>query len=172
MDSVIDTFSSQAAPWWAVPVSMIIGMLLGVFAVRRGRPAPTPAARTAPHDPQVRAIYVRFLAATDTAHNSIVEIDGDTLAEADLERALESSDPKLRALARAIVDLDGMVNELRLLAPTAVVDAATDHFRFLTESTMDGVHDCDDFRASYNARKSTFVAAVRDAHGERRPSAR
>ncbi|MGW0045517.1 hypothetical protein [Rhodococcus sp. NPDC003348] len=171
MNSLLDTLSSQAAPWWAVPVSLIVGVLLGVFAVRRGRhtPAPTPAA---PADPQVRAVYIRFLGAGDTAHNSIVDVDGDVLADADLELALESDDPKLRALARSIVDLDGMVNELRLLAPAPVVDAATDYFRFVTESTMDGVHDCDDFRARYNARKSAFVDAVRDAHGERRLNSR
>ncbi|MFF0815494.1 hypothetical protein ACFYVR_10130 [Rhodococcus sp. NPDC003318] len=170
MDSLLDALTDQGAPWWAVPIAMIVGVLLGVFAVRRGRPAPTPV--TAPADPQVRAIYVRFLAATDTAHNSIVDVDGDVLAEADLEQALESDDPKLRALARSIVDLDAMVNELRLLAPAPVVDSAVDFFRFVTDSTIDGVHDCDDFRVRYNAHKSAFVDAVRDAHGERRLSSR
>lgn len=170
MNSLLDTLGAQAAPWWAVPVSMLVGVLLGVFAVRRGRtPATAPAARA---DPQVRAVYIRFLGAGDTAHNSIVDVDGDVLAEADLVHALDSADPQLRALARAIVDLDGMVNELRLLAPAPVVDAATDFFRFVTESTMDGVHDCDDFRARYNARKSAFVDAVREAHGERRLGSR
>lgn len=171
MDSLLDALTDPAAPWWAVPVAMIVGVLLGVFAVRRGRPAPTPVAAT-PSDPQVRAVYVRFLAATDTAHNSIVDIDGDVLAEADLEEALASDDPKLRALATSIVDLDAMVNELRLLAPAGVVDSAVDFFRFVTDATIDGVHDCDDFRSRYTARKSAFVDAVRDAHGERRLNAR
>ncbi|EME21423.1 hypothetical protein [Rhodococcus triatomae] len=167
MDSLVDTLSSQAAPWWAVPVSMIVGVLLGVFAVRRGRPAPVPATVT-PTDPSVRAIYVRFLAATDTAHNAVVTVDPDVLAEADLAQALDSDDPDLRALARSIVDLDAMVNELRLLAPTSVVTASTDFFRFLTEATMDGVHDGDALRAEYDSHKSTFVDAVRAADGERR----
>ncbi|GAA4477670.1 hypothetical protein GCM10023094_20300 [Rhodococcus olei] len=171
MNSLLDTFSSPAAPWWAVPVSLIVGLLLGVLAVRRGRPSAASAAPSTA-DPQIRAVYVRFLAATDTAHNSLVDIDGDVLAAADLEHAVESDDPTLRALARSIVDLDGMVNELRLLAPAPVVDAAVDFFRFVTESTMDGVHDHDDFRARYNARKSAFVDAVRDAHGAPRPSRR
>ncbi|TQF65606.1 hypothetical protein FK531_21150 [Rhodococcus spelaei] len=171
MDSLVDALSTQAAPWWAVPLSMIVGVLLGVFAVRRGRVAPA-AAGAAPADPQVRSIYVRFLAATDTAHNSIVAVDSQVLADADLEQALESADPNLRSLARAIVDLDGMVNELRILAPAPVVDSAVEFFGFVTDSTMDGVHDCDDFRARYTARKSAFVDAVRDAHGERRLSSR
>ncbi len=170
MNSLLDALSSQAAPWWAVPVSMVAGVLLGVFAVRRGRDRTTPPAP--PVDPTVRAIYVRFLAATDTAHNSIVDIDGDVLATADLEHALDSADPKLRSLARSIVDLDGMVNELRLLAPTPVVDAAVDFFRFVTESTMDGVHDHDDLRARHNARKTAFVDAVREAHGDQPLSSR
>ncbi len=167
MDSLLDTLSSQAAPWWAVPVSMIVGVLLGVFAVRRGRPAPA-AVAAPPPDPSVRAVYVRFLSATDTAHNAVVSVDPDVLAEADLAQALDSGDPDLRALARSIVDLDAMVNELRLLAPTSVVDAATDFFHFLTETTMDGVHDCDGLRVRYDSHKSTFVGAVRASDGERR----
>ncbi|MFC9786163.1 hypothetical protein [Rhodococcus sp. NPDC127528] len=171
MDSLVDALSSQAAPWWAVPVSMVVGVLLGVFATRRGRVAPAHAP-AAPADPQVRSIYVRFLAATDTAHNSIVAVDSHVLAEADLEQALESEDPHLRSLAQSIVDLDGMVNELRILAPAPVVDSAVEFFGFVTDSTMDGVHDCDDFRARYTARKSTLVDAIRDSHGQHKIRAR
>lgn len=160
MNSLIDTVNTQTAPWWAVPASMVVGVLLGVFAVRRGRHHAAPPTPPAP-DPQIRAIYVRFLAATDTAHNSMVDIDGDLLAGADLECAVHSDDPKLRSLARSIVDLDGMVNELRLLAPDAVVAAAVDFFRFVTESSMDGVQDHDGLRARHNARKTAFVDAVR-----------
>ncbi|MFD1811666.1 hypothetical protein [Rhodococcus gannanensis] len=167
MDSLLDTLSSPSAPWWAVPVSMIVGVLLGVFAVRRGRPAPAPVA-AAPLDPSVRALYVRFVSATDIAHNAAVSVDPDVLADADLAEALDSGDPDLRALAGSIVDLDVMVNELRLLAPTSVVNAATDFFRLVTEATMDGIHDCDDFRVRYDAHKSEFVDAVRAADGRGR----
>jgi hypothetical protein len=167
VDSLVDTLASPSAPWWAVPVSMIVGVLLGVFAVRRGRPTSAPPVVTPP-DPTVRAIYVRFLSATDTAHNAAVSVDPDVLADADLAEALDSGDPDLRALAGSIVDLDVAVNELRLLAPTSVVHAATDFFRFLTEASMDGIHDCDDFRVRYDAHKSEFVDAVRAADGRGR----
>lgn len=170
MNSLVDALSSGTAPWWAVPVSMVVGVLLGVFAVRRGRPA-TVAAPTAP-DPQVRSIYVRFLAATDRAHNAVVDVDSRVLAEADLVHALESDDPSLRALAQAIVELDELVNELRILAPAGVVDSAVTFFGFVTDSTIDGVHDCDEFRDRYTARKSALVDAIRDSHGERRLTAK
>ncbi|MFC4605713.1 hypothetical protein [Rhodococcus kronopolitis] len=166
MNSLVDALSSGTAPWWAVPVSMAVGVLLGVFAVRRGRPAPA-AAPTAP-DPQVRSIYVRFLAATDRAHNAVVDVDSDVLAAADLVHAVESEDPQLRALARAIVELDELVNELRILAPAPVVDSAITFFGFVTDSTIDGVQDCDEFRIRYTDHKSALVDAIRDSHGQHR----
>ncbi|WP_027502902.1 hypothetical protein [Rhodococcus sp. UNC363MFTsu5.1] len=167
MNSLVEALSSDTAPWWAVPLSMIVGILLGVFAVRRGRSSPTPEpARAIASDPQARSTYVRFLAAADRAHNSIVEVDHAVLAEADLEESLESDDPKLKALARSIVEMDAMANELRICAPGPVVGATVALFGFVTDSTIDGVTDQDAFRTRYNDKKAALIGAIRESLGE------
>jgi hypothetical protein len=167
VNSLVEALSSDTAPWWAVPLSMILGILLGVFAVRRGRSASTPEpARTTTSDPQARATYVRFLAAADRAHNSIVEVDHAVLAEADLEESLESDDPQLKALARSIVEMDSIANELRICSPGPVVDATVALFGFVTDSTIDGVTDQDSFRIRYNDKKSALIGAIRESLGE------
>ncbi|MFC7447096.1 hypothetical protein [Rhodococcus daqingensis] len=167
MNSLVEALSSDAAPWWAVPVSMIVGILLGVFAVRRGRTAPAAeSVRTVPTDPQARSTYVRFLAAADRAHNSIVEVDHAVLAEADLEESLDADDPKLKALARSIVEMDAMANELRICAPGPVVGATVALFGFITDSTIDGITDQDAFRNRYNDKKADLIGAIRESLGE------
>lgn len=171
MNSLVEALSSDAAPWWAVPVSMIVGILLGVFAVRRGRPAAQPV-RAVPTDPQIKSTYVRFLAAADRAHNSIVEVDHGVLADADLEESLESDDPKLKALATSIVEMDAMANELRICAPGPVVGATVSLFGFVTDSTIDGVTDRDAFRARYNDKKSALIGAIRESLGEQKLTSR
>ncbi|QBJ97905.1 hypothetical protein ERC79_19615 [Rhodococcus sp. ABRD24] len=164
MDTLPELLTSTTAPWWAVPAAMAIGLLLGALAVRIGTRRPR-SVDIASWQPELREIYVRYLGAADAVHNSFVEVDQAVLADSDLEKALASEDPILRTLAEGIVDLDGMVNELRILAPTAVLDPAGALFDFLTAQVADGTDDIDGFRAAYRTGKAKLVDAVRVTFG-------
>ncbi|MDG3017232.1 hypothetical protein [Speluncibacter jeojiensis] len=166
MGTLTDFLSTGTVPWWAVPVAVFIGVLLGVAGVRWRRKPVVPVAETASWwRPELRAVCVRFLGAADRAHNAIVEVDPDVLAEADLEDAVRSDDAALRALAESILELDRTVNELRLVAPGRVLDAATAFFGFLTAATIDGVPDQEQFRLRYREHKRDLVSATRDSLG-------
>ncbi|MGV9736949.1 hypothetical protein ACWDT5_22950 [Rhodococcus aetherivorans] len=165
METLTDLLTSGAAPWWAVPVGLTAGVLLGVLATRIGaRPPRRNAAVTAPLRAADRALQVRFLHAADSVYNHLFEADHSALAEADLTEALQSDDLHLRSVARGIVDLDAIVNEMRLSAPDPVLAAAVALFGYLTAVSSDGTDDLDEFRDRYLTRKSAFVDAVRAAH--------
>ncbi|WP_432793922.1 hypothetical protein [Rhodococcus ruber] len=165
METLTDLLTSGAAPWWAVPVGLAAGVLLGVFATRIGaRPSRRAATVAAPLRAADRALQVRFLHAADSVYNHLFEADHSALAEADLAEALQSDDLHLRSVARGIVDLDAIVNEMRLSAPEPVLAAAVALFGYLTAVSSDGTDDLDEFRDRYLARKSAFVDAVRAAH--------
>lgn len=164
MESLSDLFTAGTAPWWAAPVALVVGVVLGIVATRAGRrsarqPAPTPTLRASD-----RALHVRFLHTADTVHNHLFELDRSALADVELAEALHSDDPHLRAIARGIVDLDAIVNEMRLTAPDPVLAAAESAFAFLTASSSDGTDDPDAFRDRYVTEKRRFVDAVRAAH--------
>lgn len=164
MESLSDLFTAGTAPWWAAPVALVVGVVLGIVATRAGRrsarqPAPAPTLRASD-----RALHVRFLHTADTVHNHLFELDRSALADVELAEALHSDDPHLRAIARGIVDLDAIVNEMRLTAPDPVLAAAESAFAFLTASSSDGTDDPDAFRDRYVTEKRRFVDAVRAAH--------
>lgn len=170
MESLSDLLTAGAAPWWAPPAALIVGVLLGVVATRAGRksehhPTPAPALRATD-----RALHVRFLHTADTVHNHLFESDRSALAGVDLDDALHCDDPHLRAIARGIVDLDAIVNEMRLTAPGPVLAAAESTFGFLTASSSDGTDDIDTFRDRYVTEKRRFVDAVRAAHPPAAPA--
>ncbi|MBH0118202.1 hypothetical protein ACWDUD_15395 [Rhodococcus sp. NPDC003382] len=164
MESLSDLFSAGTAPWWAAPVALVVGVVLGVVAARGGRkatrqPAPAPVLRATD-----RALHVRFLQVADNVHNHLFELDRSELADVELDEALQSEDPRLRAIARGIVDLDAIVNEMRLTAPDPVLAAAESAFAFLTAASSDGIDDQDGFRDRYVTEKRRFVDAVRSTH--------
>lgn len=164
MESWSDLFTAGTAPWWAAPAALVVGVVLGVLATRAGRrsarqPTPAPVLRATD-----RALHVRFLHTADTVHNHLFELDRSALADVELDEALHSGDPHLRAIARGIVDLDAIVNEMRLTAPDPVLAAAESTFGFLTAASSDGTDDLDVFRDRYVTEKRRFVDAVRAAH--------
>jgi hypothetical protein len=164
MESLSDLFSSGAAPWWAAPAALVVGVILGVFATRAGRKTARPQANAPALRTTDRVLHVRFLNTADTVHNHLFELDRSVLADVELDEALHSDDRHLRAIARGIVDLDAIVNEMRLTAPDPVLAAAESTFGFLTAATSDGTDDLDAFRDRYVTQKRRFVDAVRTAH--------
>ena len=163
MTSLVNLLNTDTTLWAGALLGLVIGTLVGAFAtmaMSRRRQSPSPVGDSAP-DPSLRESYLAFIEAADTAHNSLLAVDQGDLEDIELEDALDSDNPGMRRLAKSILSLASLHNDLRLSAPTQVLARAEALFEFLTHSAMDGVTNLDAFSERYQDRKSELIAAAR-----------
>ncbi len=167
MTSLVTLLNTDTTLWAGALLGLVVGSLIGVFAtmalsraLSRRSPEARPVQPTAPNG-QLRESYLAFVEAADTGHNSLLAVDQAELEDVELEDALESDNPGMRRLAQSILALASLHNDLRLSAPTPVLNRAETLFEFLTHSAMDGVKNLDAFSENYQGHKSELIAAAR-----------
>lgn len=163
MSSLGTLLNTSTTLWAGALIGVIVGALVGALATRvltRRGSEPAPAAAPATDD-QLRQDCLAFIETADTGHNSLLAVAHKDLEDIELEDALDSDNPDIRKLAKAILTMASLRNSLRLSAPTGVLSSADALFELLTHSAMDGVSDRDGFSAKYQDHKSALISAAR-----------